>query len=308
MKLWLTFMTQNRLEDIKEMTEDLSAFDGIVAVDHFSNDGTYELLQERKKEGKIIQRPFVKHHSHSMNEFLFSGVIKNGDYFMILDSSDRINPRWLKTLRDDVSSYDQNGIGAVFLDRIFVAKYLDSMEFFGAVHWGLRPFWGKAVDYSQLPGYRKESWIINKRGDNSILWNPSKYWWEYGHGGSHTELLYRQFGDDVWKHHENIRLQFRINCQFSLGLDFTLDSLINYMKENLGNYPEWFETVLEGEVSVKDIFRFKVLNQPLMDICSNRFNWSYFVWKESGKIDQNKYDGFVGLFNKYRLAKGLEME
>lgn len=308
MKFWLTFITQNRFSDIKEMTEDLSPFDGIIAVDHLSDDGTYELLENRKKDGKIIQRPFVNHHAHSMNEFLFSGAMKNGDYFLILDSSDRINPVWLKRIREDIGYLNKNDVGAVFLDRIFLVRYLDSMEFFGAVHWGLKPIWGRSINYSQINGYRKENWIINKRGDNSILWNPSKYYWEYGHGSSHTELLYRQFGDDIWAKHENIRMQFRINCQYLLGLEFTLDSLIKYMKENLGKYPEWFEQILETEVSVKDIFRFKVLNQPLPVLCSNRFDWSYFKWKETGLVDQLSDGEYIGIFNIYRLQQGKNRE
>lgn len=308
MKFWLTFITQNRVSDIKEMTEDLSPFDGIIAVDHNSNDGTYELLEERKKDGKIIQRPFVMHHAHSMNETLFSGAMKNGDYFMILDSSDRINPRWLKTLREDVEYYNKNDVGAIFLDRVFIARYIDSMEYFGAVHWGLRPFWGQVVDYSRINGYRKESWIINKRNDDSILLKPSKYWYVYGHGSSHTELLYRQFSDEIWRYHENIRMRFRINCQLQLGLEFTLESLINYMKENIGNYPDWFEKILETEVSLKDIFRLKVLNQPLTNICMNRFDWSYYLWKESGQIEQPSGGKYVSAFNFYRQKQGKSRE
>ena len=308
MKFWLTFITQNRFSDIKEMTEDLSPFDGIVAVDHFSDDGTYELLDQRKGKGKIIQIPFLKHHAHSMNSFLFSGIIKNGDYFLILDSTDRINSRWLKTLKNEVEYYSQNDVGGVFLDRIFLARYLDSMEFFGAIHWGLHPIWGKIINHSQTSGYKKEDWIINKRGENPVLWNPSKYWWVYGHGSSHTQLLYQQFGNDVWQKHENVRMNFRLSCQAQLGLEFTMDSLVNYLKENVGKYPDWFEQTLENEISLKDLFRFKVLNQPLGDICSNRFNWSFFTYKNTGKINQNKHDGYVGLFNEYKIKKGEEME
>jgi len=307
-KLWLTFITQNRVNDIKEMTEDLSPFDGIIAVDHNSTDGTYELLDERKKAGKIIQRPFVKHHGYSMNELLFCGAMKMGDYFLILDSSDRISLRWLKTIREDITYLSKNNVGAVFLDRVFLARYIDSMEFFGAVHWGLRPFWGRAVDYSKIDGYKKESFIINKRGDNSILMNPSRYWFEYGHGTSHVQLLYQQFGDEIWAHHEGIRMNFRLLCQFELDLELTLDALIKYMKENLGNYPDWFENVLEDEVSVKDIFRYKVLNQSLKDICFNRFDWSYLLWKQTGVINQPRDGEYIGIFNKYRQQQGKPRE
>ena len=311
MKLWLTFITQNKIEDIREMTKDIyPTFDGIVAVDHFSSDGTFELLQEKKGEGKIIQKSFVNHHSHSMNEFLFSGVIKNGDYFLILDSSDRINPIWLKSLREDIEYYNKNQIGGIFFDRIFLARYIDSMEFFGAIHWGLSPYWGKVLNYSQISGFRKESYIINtrdKEGD-SVLYNPSKYWWNYGHGSSHTQLLYQQFSNDIWQKHETTRMNFRLSCQFELGLQFTMDSLIFYLRNNINNYPDWFEKVLEEEVSLKDIFRFKVLNQSLNNICDNRFNWSYDEWKRSGNGNQGKNDGYIGAFNRYKIQKGENTE
>lgn len=311
MKFWLTFITQNRKQDIEEMTKDIyPTFDGIVAVDHFSNDGTFELLQERKGAGKIIQKTFVKHHAHSMNEFLFAGIINNGDYFLILDSSDRINPNWLISLRKDVEYYNQNQIGGIFFDRIFLAKYIDSMEFFGAIHWGLTPLFGKVLNYSTMSGFKKESYIINTRSDesNSVLLNPSKYWWEYGRGSSHTQLLYQQFSNEIWRKHENTRMHFRLNCQFILGLDFTLASLISYMQQHTNDYPDWFERVMEDEVSVKDIFRYKVLNQPISDICSNRFNWSYFLYKTTGIINQNKCGDYVGVFNQYKLQKGENLE
>ncbi len=53
-KIWLCGITQDRLKDIDEMLspEVLDLVDGIVFTDGYSTDGTYELLQERKGEGK----------------------------------------------------------------------------------------------------------------------------------------------------------------------------------------------------------------------------------------------------------------
>lgn len=300
-KLWLTLITQEREKDIDELTKDTyDYFDGIVAVvNQPSNDKTYEILDSRKKAGKIIKRPFVKHHAHMMNEFLFSGVIKNLDWFLILDSPERINLNWLKGLREDIFYYEKNNIGGLFLDRIYLARYIDSMEFNGGVHWGLSPFIGNIVNACSITGYKKTNYISSTRNslDSGVL-NPAKYYFSYG-ANSQTQLLYQQFGNDVWQRHENMRMVFRINCQNKLGLDLTLDSLIQYMVNNVNNFPSWFEEMLEIEVNLIDIFRLKVLNHTVEDLVKNRFNWSYYKWKNEGLINQDINNGYIGIFNKY---------
>ena len=67
-KLWLCGITQNRRNDIDEMTKDImGCFDGLIFVDAYSDDGTYELLESRKKEGTIIQRKWTNDHDTQMN-------------------------------------------------------------------------------------------------------------------------------------------------------------------------------------------------------------------------------------------------
>ncbi len=317
-KLWLTLITQNREQDIDELTkETFDFFDGIVGVvNQPSDDKTYDILNERKKAGQIIKRPFVKHHGFLMNEFLFSGVIKNLDWFLILDSSDRINLGWLKDLRRSINYYEQNNIGAVFLDRVYLARYIDSMEFHGGVHWGLSPFLGQVINFSAQPGYNKENYIINTRGkdkdsiERSGIRHPIKYYLEYG-ANSHTQLLYQQFGNDVWQKHENSRMQFRIYCESVLGFECTVNNLIDYIKTGILNktLPNEVTEFIETEVSMQDLVRYYILKHNFLgEIAVNRFNWSFKKFYYQGAEHQNKNDGFVGLFNQYRLAQGKEME
>jgi len=305
-KLWLTLITQERENDIEELTRDTyDFFDGIVAVvNQPSKDKTEEILNSRKKEGKIITRPFVPHHAHLMNEFLFAGVIKNLDWFLIVDSPERINLEWLKRMREDITYYEKNNVGGIFLDRIYLARYIDSMEFRGGAHWGLFPYLGQVLNYSSVNGYNKESYIINKRNRfTSAILNPAKYWYCYG-SNSQTELLYRSFGDDVWMQHEQLRMRFRLFCQKELKLDFTLQSLILYLQMHLNNYPPFFEDVLETEIHLKDLFRIYGLKQSFQDLIDNRFNWSYERWKQTGAVQQGKNDGYIGVFNHYKMQKG----
>ena len=85
-KIWLCGITQNSFIDISEMTEGVSEhFDGLIFVDHQSSDGTTQILEERKGAGEIISLPFMNQHSWSMNAFLASNKIEEGDWFLIRD-------------------------------------------------------------------------------------------------------------------------------------------------------------------------------------------------------------------------------
>jgi len=316
-KLWLTLITQNRANDIEELTKDTyDYFDGIVAVDHFSTDGTYQILESRKKAGKITQLPFCKNHGWSMNGFLFSGIIKNFDWFMILDSSDRANLVWLKNIREDISYYNKNGIGGIFLDRIYLSRYISGMEFFGGCHWGLTQSSGKILDYSKINGYRKENYVINTRGkdrdsiERSGIKNPIKYFIEYPNY-SQLQLLYGQFGKDILNFHTVQWIEFRIFCEQILKIELTVDSLVKYISDGIQNknLPEFLIDYIELEVNMKDLVRYYILKQDFLgEIATNRFSWEFKKFYHQGVEHQSKDGGYVGVFNQYREQQGLPHE
>ena len=110
-KMWLCGITQNRKQDIDEMTENISQyFDGLIFVDGHSEDGTFELLNERKKDGYIPQRKWTNDHDFQMNEFLRQGPMQNGDWFVTLDSPDRLVEDWAKNLREETSQLKEEKI------------------------------------------------------------------------------------------------------------------------------------------------------------------------------------------------------
>lgn len=298
-KLWLTLITGDREKDIDELTKDtFDYFDGIVAVEHESRDNTREILESRKKAGKIITRSFVRHHGFSMNEFLFAGVIKNLDYFLIVDSPERIQVSWLKQLRGQIDLWVKEGVNGVYMDRIYLARYFDDMAFFGGIHWGLANVRQRVIQIS-LP---KENYIINTRDVlQSAFLHPCKYYYCYGDPGQ-MQIMYTQFGEQVYTHHANLRMQFRLHCQFDLGLDFTLNSLEEYMLK--GVYSDFFENMLELETNLKDFFRIKVLKQSWQELEKNRHNFSYFRYKRDGAVNQGINDGYEGVFNKYLRSIG----
>ncbi len=304
-KIWLCGITQDRLKDIDEMLspEVLDLVDGIVFTDGYSTDGTYELLQERKGEGKIVQRRWTNDHDYQMNEFLRAGVMQNGDWFFILDSPERLSKVWIETAREGIDKYDKDGIGGVSMSgRIYLAKYYDHLFIYPSPHWGLQGCLGKHAGVSDED---KAKLLINTRDNDpqeSYLLHPTKYYYVYGRS-NHTSLMYGPFGPKVVEYHENIRVRFRLYCYSDLGLDYSLESLEEYMHK--GDFSEEFIEITEVEYSIKDLFRLKVLGQSYEEIVDNRYNWSFKKYLETGEVKQSKSD-YIGIINEYRKDAKLE--
>lgn len=316
-KLWLVGMSQNRERDVEELTRGIGDyFDGLVfVVNQPSTDKTQEILESRKKNGKIIARPFVPNHGHLMNEIVMSGVIQNLDYMLIVDSSDRVNLEWAENLRKQVNYYAANGVGAVFLDRIFLVRHLDGCGFFGGVHWGYGPIIGNVVNLSGEPGYKKENYIINTRSHTreshvrSALQNPLKYFIEYP-SFSEIEIMYSQFGEDIYRKHVEDWLAFRIYCQKTLNLRLKVDNVISFYNNGIASktLPEFVINYTEQEFRLKDLVRFYILKQELEEICDNRFCWSFKKFYFDGIEHQKRSPDYVGIVNQYRIAQGKNPE
>ena len=312
-KLWLVGMWRGNKEILQKTVEPIAKyFDGIIAVvDSKAKPEDIEWLNTIKGGGEIIVKKWVNDHSHSMNEILFTGKMEFPDFFCYIDETDKLNETFVQGLRGSIQDWHRNGIGAIWLDHPFIIRYHDGVRFAHSPHWTVINILGQSLNLTQGNSYNKESYLFNLRDDDklrSAFLSPIKYWFEYPAFSNHTALLYLQFGEETYRKHEGWRIGFRLSCKYELGIELTLEGLKKYLIENVNKYPDWFEDVLEKEVNLIDAFRLFVLNQPWQKLAENRFNFSYFTWKNTGKIDQGKNDGYVGLFNVYRKQQGKEME
>jgi hypothetical protein len=268
-KIWLCGITQNQKENIDELTKDVySHFDGLIFVDHYSTDGTYEILQERKGAGKIIQRDWVNEHSHSMNEFLFSGVIEEGDWFVLRDSSERLNPEFASRIKDVVWEFDSKGIQTVFQRcKLLMARYNYDMFFLGSPHWGIHNYGQKVIvlgngenaeqedltyAYSTRNGNRTKDYWIN---------HDIKYYYVYGRSNQ-MALVYKE--QNLINYHESRRRIFRNRCIF-LGLQFTMDSLVKYIKTT-PKVDEIIFDVIKENILLRNFYRYHRLGQSAEEI------------------------------------------
>lgn len=284
-------MTGDRLQDITEATACHDYFDGLVFVDHMSKDGTYELLESRKKDGLIIRRPYFKQHSHSQNEVLFSRHIRNGDWIFWIDSPERIKPYWLEIMRSQIKDAEAANIGAFcFSGRPYLWKYFDKQCFIGSPHWGVFGIEGKIVSYGDD---NKHLYLENKRDEKpeeSYCLHPIKYWFCFN-PSNECQIMYAQFGQEIHQKHEEIRQRFRLYCEDVLNISLeNLDDLIKYM-EKVNNkeikIDSYFLEICEQEFRLIDLFRLKVLQQDFIkEIVPNRYSWSLKRYLETKDIEQ----------------------
>lgn len=290
------------------LVENSDVFDGCVFTVDSRTDK--EEINNLNKIGHTIIRDFNQAHDWRANDWLHSGHIKRGDWVVILDTLDLLNDKFKSQLRENIEYWDKNGIRTVYLDRPFIFKFTGHEFFQSSPHWSLRSF-GPIVNLSQIEGYIKENYLINNRDINvSGIDHPIKYFIEYKRS-NHTELLYRQFSDEIWQKHENYRVWLQLFVEEKLGFECNVANMITYLTAGImaKNLPNEVIEFIEAEVSMQDLVRYYILKHDFLgEIAQNRFNWSFKKFYLSGIEHQSKDDGFVGLFNQYKIRKGEKLE
>lgn len=302
-KPWLLTMTQERKDHISLMVNNIyPTFKGIISLVNLpSNDGTIEILEKNKGEGKVITQIWTQNHAFLMNHLLYYGGIKNGEYCLYLDSPESLTDYFIEQLPSLLEDFEKNNIGALFWNqRPYIFKYNPYMEFFGAVHWGLTNINGKIIT---LPD--KDKYIINRRKETPKFFgsiNGTKYYLCYLLGND-TQLVYGKYGQDVVSHHENLRRQFQMYCIDKLKLNInTLDDMINYMKKikNKEVIPDnYFIDMVELEFRLSELFQIEVLNQDFMSsIVPRRYRFSFKDYLNGGSGYPKEYLGTILKYNR----------
>lgn len=302
MKPLLLTMTQERKEHISFMLKNIyPTFDGVIALVNLpSNDGTIELLENNKGNGKILTQQWTTNHAFLMNHLLFYGGIKNGQYCVYLDSPESMTDLFVEQLPRMLQSFEENQIGALYWDqRPYIFKYNPYMEFYGAVHWGLTNINGKIIT---LPD--KDKYIINRRKETPKYYgsiNGSKYYLCYFLGND-TQLVYGKYGQEVVNHHENLRKKFQIYCIEHLNIDISnLDGMIDYMTKikNKEIIPDdYFIEMVELEFRLSELFQIEVLGKDLItDIVPKRYKFSFKDYLSGGTGFPDNYLGTILQYN-----------
>lgn len=306
MKIWMGAITRGPADIL---IKNADVFDnGVFTVDSRTDK---EEKRNLEKVGYVIERDFQQAHDWRANDWLHAGYIKPGDWVCILDTTDEIAESFKAKLRDDVEAWDRQGIRTVYLDRPLFFKFTGHQYFDGSPHWGVRGLMGNVLELEKTPGYVKSNYLINNRDTNvSGIEHPIKYFVEYKRS-NHTQLLYAQFGQEIYNKHENARIWFQGYVEHVLKMECTVQNVVDYLKEALilKNLSTELVDYIDAEIALQDLVRYYILKQDFLgEIAKNRFNWSFKKYYNEGIMSQKINDGFIGLFNRYRMAQGRGME
>ena len=304
MKPLLLTMTQERKEHISLMLKNIyPTFDGVVSLVNLpSNDGTIELLEANKGNGKVITQNWTPNHGFLMNHLLYYGDIKDGQYCIYLDSPESMTDKFIQELPVLLQSFEKKGIGALYWDdRPYVFKYNPYMEFVGAVHWGLKNIEGQIVT---IPD--KDKYIINRRKETPKFFgsiNGSKYYLCYFLGND-TKLVYSKYGNETLNYHEALRKKFQIHCINNLKINIsTLNGIIEYMKKikNKEVQPDnFFIEMVELEFRLSELFQIEVLGQDFInDVVPRRYKFSFKDYLNGNDGFPNGYIGTKPRYDKH---------
>jgi hypothetical protein len=264
MKLWLCGMTTaGHLSNLKEMIDPvLDAFDGLVWTFNYPKDEGADYLEANKKDGEIIYAKWAMRHGYSMTHFLWQGPMQEGDFFVLLDSYERISPVFLVHIlpgyinqmkSDDISVIANFSKGLIF-------RYNEEMEFKGSPHWWCAGYPGKFANV-ELPKHLFWHVRNEQRVPFQFVTHYLKYYF-YPAGSNHCALGLEKNGDPkiLFPIREDQRIQFRKHCR-SLGISLTPEAFKTYLLENKDKLDDKMKAFLNGEKILNDYWRHEILGQ-----------------------------------------------
>lgn len=268
MKLYLGLITQNAEKDIEELTSVYDSFDGLAAVVHEPcEDNTFNILESRKKEGFVIKRPFLYHHAHSMNEFLFNPAIKMGDWICLRDSAERLNPTFAADLKSFVGGISAGGIESVWhKGKLLLFRRWFNQQFFNGLHWGL---YGAGPGI-QLPDEdeRYAYSVRNKTRPKDHRYRHEVFYLiNYGANGNHLQLFWNNPKD--LEYHQKEFVKF-LDYLSELGC-YDVDEWGIWLKHNKMNAR--MSHFINLERPLRNYYRYYILNHTNEEILKDEDTW-----------------------------------
>jgi hypothetical protein len=141
MKIFCCGITSTETDKIKELIEITKNYvDGFCwCVDLNSNsDETFKLLEENKKEGKIVRHPWQNAHDWQANEWLHCGLFKEGDWILICDSTELPTDIFISNIKFYINQLESQDAQALYASgRPYLFKFNDYLYFQSTPHWML---------------------------------------------------------------------------------------------------------------------------------------------------------------------------
>ena len=279
-KLWLGLITSDKeFDNIAELTEGIwPYFDGLCAVVHKQggDDSVSKILNDRKKQGFVVEREYLHHNSHSMNEWLFNERIKPLDMCVLRDSSERLNVDFAKNLRLIAADMLSNNIWNVAQrSKLLMFRRWFNQQFVNGLHWGLSGLYGPTIAIEKMYQFQDDKTCAysvrgEQRPPTHRYDHEVKYLLEYGMNGNHLALFHQdpqELDAAYWSLFEMMGYLNELGdgmCSVE-GLKKVLMS----GGEISGKMKKW----LNNERPFRNFYRFHVLGHTDEEIKTNENEW-----------------------------------
>lgn len=255
-------LLEEMVEPIKHLVR------GLVFTFHYPKDDGADYLEANKGDGEIIYAKWCQRHGYSQNHFLYQGPMQDGDYFILLDSAERISAEFLTNKYPQIQSQMQERNIAMVANygKGFIFRYNEQLEFRNSPHWNSINLDGSTANL-ELP--LTDFWNVRAQYRDKFQWvgHYVKYML-YPAGSNHALLGLEKNGNpqELFPKREKLRLEFRKYLKNELGVELTVGAFKRYLRENDGRYPEKFKFYLNKEKVWNDAYRYWVLkDESLLD-------------------------------------------
>ena len=261
MKLWLIgITTQGHGQDLRELIEPIKDdFDGLIWTFHYPKDDGADYLERVKGDGEIIYTKWCNRLDFSRNHCLFQGPMKIGDWFLTIDTLERLSPDFTKNLKrlcEDLN--DSKVCGSYLYNKRFLFKLNEGTSFVNNPHEGINGC-DTAIELSKQSFWKKEyqrNVRAEKREDplHFIKHNIKYYLFP------NTNHLILGFEDDM----DLVRQRYKVREQFfrevnRLGFyPYDLDSLEKCLR---GDLTPTLKSCINFDKFLNDWYRYKILEQ-----------------------------------------------
>ena len=261
MKLWLIGITaQGHEQDLRELIEPIKDdFDGLIWTFHYPKDDGADYLESVKGDGEIIYTKWCNRLDFSRNHCLFQGPMKIGDWFLTIDTLERLSPDFTKNLKRLCGDLNNSKVcGSYLYNKRFLFKLQEGTSFVNNPHEGINGC-DSTIELSQQDFWKKEyqrNVRAEKREDplHFIEHNIKYYLFP------NTNHLLLGFEDDI----DLVRQRYKVREQFFREVDrlgfypYDINSLENCLRTNLTTT---LKSCINFDKFLNDWYRYKILNQ-----------------------------------------------
>lgn len=264
-KIYLALSTDEKeLNNIQELTSVYNDFDGLAVTFHGNTDSdAYKVILERKKDGFVVTLPYYGHHAHDLNNILFHPVVKIGDWILLRDSAERVNPDFSFNIRPFIKMLEEAGINTVYqYSKLLLFKRFPHQCFLHTPHWGFQGAQNKMISIEKQSWFTEDkeycySMRNETRGKYHFIDSFMRYY--LINDSNHNLLGLENFGDPakLFPILENRRMDFLLYL-IKVGVNNDVESVKEFFKTQ-GLTPE-LKVFLNTNLILNQFYRYHILN------------------------------------------------